>query len=106
MEIACRIPSKTDSSNNVFEPRCATKIFEPFLQHFNTFKDEILNHIKEINDPILKYISVYFVQYYIDGYDYYKYSEKTMRDAACQYLKLWLQEKKIYSRMVGGVSEN
>ncbi|SCO65753.1 VIR protein [Plasmodium vivax] len=90
----CKEINKTDSKDNEFEPRCGTKIFIPILSNFNHVKGQYLNHINEIKDPILRHISIYFVQYYIDGYHYYRESGLTHRNAACQYLKQWLQEKK------------
>ncbi|GAB70049.1 hypothetical protein PCYB_007980, partial [Plasmodium cynomolgi strain B] len=79
---------------NEFQARCATNIFKPILSDFNQIKDDYLNYINKINDPILKYISLYFVKYYIDGYKYYHKSNKVHRDGACGYLRKWLQEKK------------
>ncbi|VVA00038.1 PIR protein [Plasmodium vivax] len=79
---------------NVFDPRCGTYIFTPFRPSFDNVEEKYLNIIKKINDPILRHISLYFVQYYIDGYHYFRDSPQVHRDGACQYLRLWLQEKK------------
>ncbi|GAB70081.1 hypothetical protein PCYB_008300 [Plasmodium cynomolgi strain B] len=97
MAFKCPEVDEKNSKSNVFKLKCADKIFKPFLNHFSHFDkldDKCLDHINKIKDPILKYISVYLVQYYKDGYEYYKDSEKKERDAACQYLKLWLHEQK------------
>ncbi|GAB70040.1 hypothetical protein PCYB_007890 [Plasmodium cynomolgi strain B] len=94
MSLRCPELNEIDSTNNIFDPRCATMVFKTYPREFNNIKEEILNHINKINDPILKYISFYFVQYYIDGYKYYEKSKHLHTDAACQYLKHWLEEKK------------
>ncbi|KMZ83166.1 hypothetical protein PVBG_06343 [Plasmodium vivax Brazil I] len=90
----CKWPNKYDSKNNEFEYRCGTDVFETYYKDWDPDFKNYLNHINEINDPILKHISIYFVQHYINGYRYYHESGSNHRNTACQYLKHWLQEKK------------
>ncbi|GAB69604.1 CYIR protein, partial [Plasmodium cynomolgi strain B] len=94
MSFQCPHLNKENSKKNEFYIKCGTEIFKPFLPNFYSVKNEYLNYIKEINDPILRHISIYFVQYYIDGYHYYGESHHTYRSEACKYLNRWLQEKK------------
>ncbi|KMZ88465.1 hypothetical protein PVBG_05423 [Plasmodium vivax Brazil I] len=79
---------------NLFEYRCGTDVFKRFYKEWDPDFKNYLNHINEINDPILRHISMYFVQHYIDGHHYYRESDPTHRNAACQYIIHWLQEKK------------
>ncbi|SCA59582.1 VIR protein [Plasmodium vivax] len=79
---------------NKFYVDCSAKVFDRFLPRFYNVKGEYLDHIKKITDPILKYVSIYLVEYYIDGYNYYHNSEESHRTEACGYLNKWLQEKK------------
>ncbi|SCO71512.1 hypothetical protein PVC01_050037800 [Plasmodium vivax] len=90
----CKPINEEDTTENEFEPRCGTKIFESFRPNFNRVKNEHLNYIKGINDPILRHIFIYFIQYYIDGFNYFKKSQKSHRSEACKYLNRWLQDKK------------
>ncbi|KMZ88749.1 hypothetical protein PVBG_05695, partial [Plasmodium vivax Brazil I] len=78
---------------NVFEPKCGIDVFETFRTSFDLEKDEYLDYINKINDPTLKYVSVYLVQYYKDGFNYFRNSEQTYRSEACNYLNKWLKEK-------------
>ncbi|KMZ91871.1 hypothetical protein PVMG_04430 [Plasmodium vivax Mauritania I] len=93
---SCITPSKTDSEKilNEFSVGCGSTVFKPFLHEFDRVNKEYLDYIKGIKDPILRHISLYFVQYYIDGYYYYRYSQNSQKDGACDYLKRWLQERK------------
>ncbi|VVA00352.1 PIR protein, partial [Plasmodium vivax] len=91
---SCITPSKTDSKNNEFYVACGNTVFKRFLHEFDNVNDAYLDYIKGIKDPILRHISLYFVQYYIDGYYYYRYSQNSQKDGACDYLKRWLQERK------------
>nr|CAB96720.1 vir34 [Plasmodium vivax] len=92
--MTCITPTEANSANNVFDPKCGTKVFVSFLSNFNHVKGDYLEYIKKINDPILRHIFIYFVQYYVDGYNYYHDSNQVYRSAACSYLRHWLQEKK------------
>ncbi|SCA60512.1 VIR protein [Plasmodium vivax] len=80
--------------SNVFDPRCGTYIFTPFRPSFDNVEEKYLNIIKKINDPTLKYVSIYLVQYYKDGYKYFGNSDRTHKNEACTYFIQWLQEKK------------
>ncbi|GAB70006.1 hypothetical protein PCYB_007550, partial [Plasmodium cynomolgi strain B] len=62
--------------------------------------------LTELKNPILKYISYYFVQYYIYGYNYYKDSLQHHRNGACSYLNHWLEEKKDLFTYGGKCTEN
>ncbi|CAI7719038.1 hypothetical protein PVPAM_050043000 [Plasmodium vivax] len=94
MSLPCPELKKGKDIKNEFEPRCATRLFKTIHTSWDNINGQYLKHINEINDPVLRYISIYFVQYYIDGYDYYKNSINHHRGSACTYLNLWLQEKK------------
>ncbi|CAI7724072.1 hypothetical protein PVPAM_000020000 [Plasmodium vivax] len=93
MIFSCTSPEK-DKNDNEFYLECAHRTFETFHQNFDRVKDEYLDYIKKINDAILRHISLYFVQYYIDGYHYYHNSELVEINGACQYLNRWLEERK------------
>ncbi|GAB69970.1 CYIR protein, partial [Plasmodium cynomolgi strain B] len=86
---------------NKFDINCGAHIFSPTRQTCDNIDKKYLDFIKSINNPILRHIFFYFVHYYIEGHDYYYNSGPSHRNGACQYLMHWLQEKKIYSRMVG-----
>ncbi|SCA82105.1 hypothetical protein, conserved [Plasmodium vivax] len=93
--MACKCPEfDKETGKNFFEHKCGTDIFGTFYMKWDPDFEKYLNQINGIKDPILRYISIYFVQYYIDGYHYYRQSDPIPRYAACQYLTLWLQEKK------------
>ncbi|KMZ80606.1 hypothetical protein PVIIG_04391 [Plasmodium vivax India VII] len=79
---------------NEFYVACGNTVFKRFLHEFDNVNDDYLNYIKEINDPILRHISLYLVQYYIDGHYYYSYSHSSHKNGACDYLKRWLLERK------------
>ncbi|KMZ92281.1 hypothetical protein PVMG_03636 [Plasmodium vivax Mauritania I] len=79
---------------NEFEPICATKVFKTTYTSWHNISEQYLDHINKINDPILKYISLYFVQYYMYGHKYYHKSKNDQINAACTYLNGWLLEKK------------
>ncbi|KMZ96095.1 hypothetical protein PVNG_06285, partial [Plasmodium vivax North Korean] len=79
---------------NEFHLKCGPEIFPPFRHHFDLENDKYLNHINSIDDPTLKYVSVYLVQYYKDGYKYFGNSKPNQRNDACTYLIRWLQERK------------
>ncbi|CAG9484369.1 unnamed protein product [Plasmodium vivax] len=91
------VPCPTRNSKytkNEFYIECAQNTFETFHKKFDRVEGEYLDYIKNINDPILRHIFLYFIQYYIDGYYYFKDSDQGFRDTACSYLRYWLQEKK------------
>ncbi|CAI7718389.1 hypothetical protein PVPAM_040013500 [Plasmodium vivax] len=93
--MACNCPKTYErNGENAFEHMCGTEVFKTYHSVWDTRINEYLDYINNINDPILKYISLYFVQYYMDGFKYYRNSVKHYRDAACRYLNWWLQEKK------------
>ncbi|KMZ83454.1 hypothetical protein PVBG_06265 [Plasmodium vivax Brazil I] len=94
MAFICPTPTKENSINNKFYVDCSAKVFDRFLPRFYNVKGEYLDHIKKITDPILKYVSIYLVEYYIDGYNYYHNSEESHRTEACRYINRWLLEKK------------
>ncbi|KMZ94903.1 hypothetical protein PVMG_05514 [Plasmodium vivax Mauritania I] len=73
---------------------CGTEVFKTYHSVWDTRINEYLDYINNIKEPILKYISIYYVQYYIDGYDYYHKSENSQRSAACTYIKRWLRKQK------------
>ncbi|KMZ88909.1 hypothetical protein PVBG_05838 [Plasmodium vivax Brazil I] len=81
-------------NDNVFQPKCGTEIFKTFRRQFDLENDEYLEYMNKINDPTLKYVSVYLVQYYKDGYKYFGKSTKPYRSGACRYLIKWLHEKR------------
>ncbi|CAG9474493.1 unnamed protein product [Plasmodium vivax] len=94
MSFRCPDLDEKDNKNNEFHLKCGPEIFPPFRHHFDLENDKYLNHINSIDDPTLKYVSVYLVQYYKDGYKYFGNSKPNQRNDACTYLIRWLQERK------------
>ncbi|KMZ89804.1 hypothetical protein PVMG_06192 [Plasmodium vivax Mauritania I] len=71
MPFECPVVDKSNNGKNLFEYRCGTDVFKRFYKEWDPDFKNYLNHINEINDPILRHISMYFVQHYIDGHHYY-----------------------------------
>ncbi|CAI7720296.1 PIR protein [Plasmodium vivax] len=94
MSSFCPDLDKNNSKQNQFFVNCSSKYLIPWRKNWDVFDENYIKHINNIKDPILRHISVYFVQYYIDGYYYFKDSERHFRNTACLHLKHWLQGKK------------
>ncbi|KMZ96068.1 hypothetical protein PVNG_06387 [Plasmodium vivax North Korean] len=83
-----------NKESNEFEPKCGTEIFKTYYIQWDHAIKNYLDHINKINDPVLRYISIYFVQYYIDGHKIFSNGIKRHTDGACLYLKQWLLKQK------------
>ncbi|VVA00103.1 PIR protein [Plasmodium vivax] len=94
MDVQCPELYKDNSQQNKFYVKCGHKYISPWPRSWDHIDESYIKHINNIEDPILRHIFIYFVLYYIDGYDYFKDSEQHFRNQACGYLNKWLQEKK------------
>ncbi|KMZ96492.1 hypothetical protein PVNG_05845 [Plasmodium vivax North Korean] len=94
MECYCPKLDEEKNEDNIFSLNCAFKYIYLETRNLDNIGTSYINKIKNIEDPILRHIFIYFVRYYIDGYNYFKGSKQNYRHDACQYLNRWLAERK------------
>ncbi|SBT53220.1 PIR Superfamily Protein [Plasmodium ovale wallikeri] len=64
--------------------------FSIIPNNFYITNENIINHIKTIDDPLLQQISLYLTYYYQKGHDNFsKCPTRNNRSTACQYLNQW-----------------
>ncbi|SBS89638.1 PIR Superfamily Protein [Plasmodium ovale curtisi] len=77
-------------ANSHVTPEIYALNFNFIPNNFDIKKENIIEHIKEIDDPLLQQVSLYLSYYYQQGHAHFsKCPTRDNRTTACQYLNKW-----------------
>ncbi|SBT55722.1 PIR Superfamily Protein [Plasmodium ovale wallikeri] len=77
-------------ANSHVTPEIYAHKFSTIPPTFNIGKEDIIEYIKKIDDPLLQQVSLYLSYYYQQGHAYFsKCPISNNRSTACQYLNQW-----------------